>query len=119
MYELPYRVAVSGTGQYYAGFPQQKTVLVNNATIALTQSSQSVIVSRRGDIRLPNVFEFDMSFRRSFKLQSRTLEPRIDIYNVSNESIILDRVSQLGSAYGRASTIMRGRIMRIGGNFTF
>ena len=94
-------------------------MLVNNATVTLTQSSQTVIVSKRGDIRLPNVFEFDMSFRRSFKFQSRTLEPRIDIYNVSNQSTILDRVSQLGSAYGRASTIMRGRIMRIGGNFTF
>ena len=119
MYELPFDIAVSGTGQYYAGFPEQKTVLVNNATIALTQSSQTIWVGRRGDTRLPNVFEFDMSFRRSFRFQEKTLEPRIDIYNVSNASTILGRVTQLGSAYGRASTIMRGRIIRVGGNFTF
>ena len=119
MYELPYQVAVSGTGQYYAGFPLQKTVLVNSATVALTQSSQTVIVSKRGDTRLPNVFEFDMSIRRSFKLQSRALEPRIDIYNITNASTILGSVSQLGSAYGRASTIMRGRLIRLGGSITF
>lgn len=119
VYELPYGIAVSGTGQYYAGFPEQKTVLVNNATIALTQSSQTIWVGRRGDIRLPNVFEFDMSVRKSFRIQDKAFEPRIDIYNVSNESIVLGRVTQLGSAYGRASTIMRGRIIRAGGNFTF
>ena len=116
---MPYGVAVSGTGQYYAGFPLQRSVLVNNATVTLTQTSQTLDIDNRGDTRLPNVFEFDMSFRRSFRLQDRTFEPRIDIYNVTNQSTILGRVSQLGSAFGRASTIMRGRIIRIGGNFTF
>jgi hypothetical protein len=119
VYELPYQVAVSGTGQYYAGFPEQKSVLVNSATVALTQSSQTLFVSNRGDTRLPNVFELDMSLRRSIKLHEKTLEPRIDIYNVTNASTILGRVSQLGSAYLRASTIMRGRLIRLGGNFTF
>jgi hypothetical protein len=119
VYELPYGVAISGTGQYYAGFPEQTTVLVNNATVALTQSSQTVWVGRRGDVRLPNVFEFDMSFRKSFRLQGKTVEPRLDVYNVSNESTVLGRVTQLGSAYGRASSIMRGRIIRAGANLTF
>jgi hypothetical protein len=119
VYELPYQVAVSGTAQYYAGFPEQKTVLVNSATVALTQSQQTLDVSQRGDTRLPTVFEFDMSFRKSFKLQAKNFEPRIDIYNVTNASTILGRVAQLGSAYLRASTIMRGRLIRLGGNFTF
>jgi hypothetical protein len=119
VYELPYQVAVSGTAQYYAGFPEQKTVLVNSQTVALTQSSQTLDVSQRGDTRLPNVFEFDMSFRKAFKLEQKSFEPRIDIYNVSNASTILNRVSQLGSAFGRASIIMRGRLIRLGGNFTF
>jgi hypothetical protein len=119
VYELPYRVAVSGTAQYYAGFPEQKTVLVNSQTVTLTQSSQTLDLSQRGDTRLPNVFEFDMSFRKAFRLERKSFEPRIDIYNVSNASTILNRVSQLGSAFGRASTIMRGRLIRLGGNFTF
>jgi hypothetical protein len=119
VYDLPYQIAVSGTAQYYAGFPEQKTVLVNSATVALTQSSQTVIVSERGETRLPNVFGFDMSFRRLFRLGNKSLEPRIDIYNVTNASTILGRVTQLGSAYGRASTIMRGRLIRLGGNVSF
>jgi hypothetical protein len=60
-----------------------------------------------------------MSFRRSFRIRDKRIEPRIDIYNVANASTILERVTQLGTAYGRASTIMRGRIIRMGGNFTF
>ena len=119
VYELPYQVAVSGTGQYYAGFAEQKTVLVNSTTVALTQSQQTLDVSQRGDTRLPTVFEFDMTFRRSFRLDKKSFEPRIDIYNVTNASTVLGRVTQLGSAYLRASTIMRGRLIRLGGNFTF
>ena len=119
VYELPYGVAVSGTGQYYAGFPETTTVLVNSTTVALTQSQQTIWVAKRGDTRLPNVFEFDMSLRKSFRFQGKSVEPRIDIYNVSNQSTVLGRVTQLGSAYGRASTIMRGRIIRIGGNLIF
>ena len=119
VYELPYQISVSGTGQYYAGFPLQKSVLVNSATVALTQSSQTVFVSKRGETRLPNVFEFDMSFRRLVRLGNKSLEPRVDIYNVTNQSTILGQVSQLGSAYGRASTIMRGRLVRVGGNVAF
>jgi hypothetical protein len=119
VYELPYQIALSGTAQYYAGFPEQKTVLVNSATVALTQSSQTVIVSNRGDTRLPNVFGFDMSIRRVIRLKNKTMEPRLDIYNVTNASTILGRVNQLGSAYGRASTIMRGRLIRLGGNVAF
>jgi hypothetical protein len=53
------------------------------------------------------------------RLKNKTMEPRLDIYNVSNASTILSRVNQLGSAYGRASTIMRGRLIRLGGNLTF
>jgi len=119
VYELPYQISVSGTGQFYAGFPLQDTVLVNNQTVTLTQTSQTVIMNKRGEKRLPTVSEFDMSFRRAFKMRDKTVEPRIDIYNVANASTILGQVSQLGTAYGRASTIMRGRLIRLGANVSF
>jgi hypothetical protein len=120
VYELPYRFSLSGTASYYAGFPEATTVLVNSATVALTQGSQTVWVSRRGDTRLPSVFQLDMAIRRSFRVSGRsTVEPRIDIYNVTNGSTILGRVTQLGSAYLSPSTIMRGRLIKLGGNVTF
>src|SRR5580765_4500184 len=92
---------------------------VNSATVALAHSTQTVMINQRGDKRLPKVGEFDMSFRRVFKLQQNSIEPRIDIDNVTNASTVLGQVSQLGSAYGRASTIMRGRLIRLGANYTF
>ena len=114
MYDLPYHIASSATASYYAGFPELTTVTVNSRTLALTQSSQSVIVAPRGDVRFPSVFQFDLSLRRPVRLQSTTFEPRIDFYNLTNGNTVLNRVTVLGPAYGRASDIQRGRLIKLG-----
>ena len=117
--DLPFKIAGSATTSYYAGFPELTTVLVNSRTVALTQSSQSVIVNERGSVRFPNVFQFDVSLRRPIKLQNTTLEPRIDFYNLSNESAVQRRVTVLGSAYERPSDVQRGRLIKFGMSLEF
>jgi hypothetical protein len=114
MYDLPYRIASSATASYYAGFSELTTVTVNSRTVALTQSSQSVIVAPRGATRFPNVFQLDLSLRRPVRLQKTTFEPRIDFYNLTNGNTVLNRVTVLGPAYGRASDIQRGRLIKLG-----
>jgi hypothetical protein len=115
VFDLPFRISTSGTAQYFAGFPELTTVTVNSRTVALTQSTQSVIVAPRGSTRYPNVFSVDLSVRRPIR-SSRgiTFEPRIDFYNVTNASTVLTRVTVLGPAYGRASDIQRGRLIKLG-----
>jgi hypothetical protein len=119
VYELPFQVSISGTVSDFVGFPEVTTVLVNQATVALTQGQQTVWVAPRGSTRLPHVFQADMTLRRSFRVQGGTFEPRIDFYNLTNEASIIGRVTQLGSAYLRASAVQPGRLIKIGGNFTF
>src|SRR5207342_1386689 len=52
VYQLPYLIFVSGTMQYYTGFPELTTVSVGNNTVALTQGTTVVAVAPRGDTRL-------------------------------------------------------------------
>jgi len=112
--ELPYRISGSATTSYYAGFPELTTVTVNSRTAVLTQASQSVIVSERGTTRFPNVFQLDASLRRPIRFQNTTLEPRIDFYNLTNESSVQRRVTVLGPAYARPSDVQRGRLIKFG-----
>ncbi len=116
---LPFQIAGSATTSYYSGFPELTTVLVNSRTVALTQSSQSVIVSERGTTRFPNVYQLDVSLRRPIKLQNTRLEPRIDFYNLTNESSVQRRVTVLGPAYPRPSDVQRGRLIKFGMSLDF
>ena len=47
------------------------------------------------------------------------LEPRFDAYNLTNSATILGRITQLGPTYGRASSIQRGRLIKLGMSVEF
>ena len=114
VYELPYRISVSATGQYYQGFPETTTVSVGNNTLALTQGTTVLVVEPRGSTRLPAVSSLDASVRKFWKIGGVRYEPRIDLFNLTNSATILGRVAQLGPTYGRVSSIQRGRLIKAG-----
>jgi hypothetical protein len=119
VYETFYGISVSGTYQYNKGGPELTTVNVTSASTALTQTSQTVVVKPRATVRLPNVAQLDMSIRKNVRWQGRTFTPRIDFYNLTNESAIPAWITTLGSTYHRASTIQHGRVFKLGANIDF
>ena len=119
VYELPHAISLSGTAQYYKGFPDTTTVLVSNNTVALTQVSQVLTYEPRGTTRLPPVSSLDLSVRKRWTVTGKIIEPRLDLYNVTNESSILGRITQLGPTYGRVSSIQRGRLIKLGMSVEF
>jgi Carboxypeptidase regulatory-like domain len=119
VYQLPYQISVSATGQYYQGFPETTTVSVGNNTVALTQGTTVLTYEPRGTTRLPTVTSLDMSVRKFWKVGQMRLEPRIDFFNLTNSATILGRVAQLGPTYGRVSSIQRGALIKAGVNVEF
>jgi hypothetical protein len=122
VYDLPYRIAsMSGTLQYYKGVPESTTVSVGSGAVpgGLTQVTQTLLVEPRGAVRLPNVFSLDISLRKQVRLGSKFFEPRLDFYNLTNESTVTNWLQTLGSTYHRASTIQAGRMIKAGFNFEF
>ena len=84
VYELPYQISVSGTAQYYQGFPETTTVSVGSNTVALTQVTQGLTVEPRGTTRFPAVTSLDVSVRKFWKVGGLRDEPRFDAYNLTN-----------------------------------
>jgi hypothetical protein len=119
VYELPYAISLSGTAQYYKGFPDTTTVSVGNNTVVLTQGTQVLTVEPRGTTRLPSVASLDVSVRKRWKVTGKTIEPRLDMYNLTNTATILGRITQLGPTYGRVSSIQRGRLIKLGMSVEF
>ena len=120
LYELPYGVSVSGSFQHFTGFPEITTVLVGADSARLTQVSQSITVEPRGTTRLPDVNLADLSIRKLFNLgRGYSVEPILDIFNATNGGAIRFRTTQLGPTYGRASDMVRARLIKLGVNVKF
>jgi hypothetical protein len=98
VYELPYAISLSGTAQYYKGFPDTTTVLVSGNTVALTQVTQVLTYEPRAHhppaLRL---IARSLSVRKRWNVTGKTIEPRLDLYNVTNESSILGRIHPAGT----------------------
>lgn len=119
VYEFPSQISVSATAQRYEGFPETTTVSVAGNTVALTQVTQVLTVEPRGTTRLPAVNSLDVSVRKSWRLGGLRFEPRADFFNVTNAATILGRITLVGPTYGRASSIQRGRLIKLGASIEF
>jgi len=117
--DLPFGIAASGTFQYQKGFPETTTVSVGNNTVALTQGTTTITTEPRGTTRLPNLSQLDMSFKKSVRMGTKRLEPRLDLYNLLNSATIINRSTVLGSSYGAVNGIQRGRLIKLGLNVDF
>jgi hypothetical protein len=119
LYELPYAISLSGTLIRDSGYPELTTVLVNAATVPLTQVSQTVVVEPRATTRLPALNQLDLSVKRTWRTGATSVAPRVDIYNLLNSATVIGRNAQLGPAYGQVSNIQRGRLVKVGFNVDF
>ena len=119
LYELPYAISLSGSVQHYSGLPERTTVSVGTDSATLTQVTQVITVDPQGTTRLPSVTMFDLSLKRTFRFNNRSIEPALDIFNVGNINTVTSRSTQLGPAYGRVSNIIRGRMAKFGLNVRF
>jgi hypothetical protein len=114
IYEAPYGIMVAGNVQSYAGSPESTTVQVSSNTVPLTQVNQSVQVEPRGETRTPSLTLVDMSVRKVFRREHRTIEPVFEVHNLMNVATVQSRNSTLGPAYGLAANIARGRMIKFG-----
>jgi hypothetical protein len=119
LYELPYAFSLSGSIQHYSGQPERTTVSIGRDSATLTQVTQVMTIEPQGTSRLPSVAMIDLSLRRTFRFDNRSIEPALEIFNLGNISTVTSRSAQLGPAYGRVSNIIRGRMAKFGLNVRF
>lgn len=118
-YKAPYGMLASAVVQHYTGFPETTTVVVGASTVTLTQVTQSVVVEPRGTTRLPDVNLLDFNVKKRFKTGRFSAEPVVEVFNLLNSNAIQARTTVLGPAYGRASNIVLGRMVKFGVNANF
>jgi hypothetical protein len=119
-YRLPYDVQFAGSIREATGLPQPRTFTVTTSIVpGLTQVTQSVQVAPRGDFRYPWQNLVDLRFAKVLKSGGTRFEPTIDVFNLFNDNAVTSAVTTVGSALGRPSAIVMGRLVRVGGRIAF
>ena len=124
-YRLPWDINLAGSMIANNGYPYQSTFAVSRAVaatagVALTRSSQTVVLSERGDERYPNVMMFDLRLSRTFRFGGgRSFQPQIDFFNVGNTDTVVNHTVAVGPAYLRPGDNISPRIIRVGFSLNF
>jgi hypothetical protein len=119
-YRLPADVQFSGSIREATGLPQTRVFVVTTSIVpGLTQVTQSVQATPRGEFRYPWQNLVDLRFAKSFKTGATKFEPTVDVFNIFNNNAITSANTTIGSSLGRPSAIVMGRLLRLGGRITF
>jgi hypothetical protein len=117
-YELPGKVSLAGSLVSNAGYPYVSTYAVTRANassvgVNLTRASQTVLLSQRGDERLPTMTLVDFSVSRTFRFGSRRIVPRFDIFNLTNAATADAINNGVGGTYLVPTSIVAPRIAKL------
>ncbi len=86
----------------------------NGAGVPLTQSSVNVQLSEPGQKLLGRQNQADIRVKRTFQIGRLSLEGQADAYNAFNSGVVLQRVQTVGSRLDVPSSILQGRLFRLG-----
>jgi hypothetical protein len=124
-YTLPFGITASANYDHRSGIPQARQVLFTGG-----QTIRSVLVNVEpiGTLRLPSTNLIDIRTAKRFSLGSaRSLEIRVDVFNLMNDNTVIRRVLQSGSTYllpftagsNATTSIVLPRIVQVGMSLSF
>jgi hypothetical protein len=129
-YQAPAGILVAGTLVSNSGYPYISTFSVTKAAFpglctagcagGLIRSSQFVLLSARGDERLPAVTLIDLRVSRAFRFAgNRRFVPQLDLFNVGNSYTPTSVNAAVGSTWRTPTGIVSPRIAKVGFSLTF
>ena len=123
-YELPWQINVAGSLIANNGYPYVTTYSLTRAAaatqgITLTRSTQTIILSERGEERYPNVVMADIRLSRNFRFGTRSIQPELSFFNIGNADTVVNHTVGIGGNYRVPTEILAPRILRVGFSLNF
>ncbi len=140
-YSLPYGISLSGTWQGLPGVPvgtgrqdgaySAALNRVNDESLnvdynvtrtqipSLTLTSITVPLTTPGTKYLERSNQIDVRLAKKFKVRRGDVQGQFDVFNMLNSSNILSQTETFGSALGRPTAILQGRLFALGLQLNF
>jgi hypothetical protein len=134
IYPLPWELQASGVFQSLGGLPILANYVATNAEIAPTLGRNLGQCGTRpvcnGTLTVPliepgtqfedRLNELDLSLKRTFRVGGKfRFLGSVDVYNVFNAAAIRGAVGSYGSSWLRPTTVMLGRLVKVGAQVDF
>jgi hypothetical protein len=124
-YAGPWGIALSGFLYAYAGYPYTRQIRSSDLGLNLSQGTVTIYAEEKGASQLPGQTNLDLRLSKSFGLPGKfgRLEIMLDMFNVFNANTAT-AVEVRSSAptlftYGKMTSIMAPRIIRLGVRYDF
>jgi hypothetical protein len=131
-YTLPYDVQISGTLQSIRGPALSASWSISSAIANagptplgrnLSAGTATVALIEPNTVFGDRLNQFDMRFARIFRKDRIRFQAMVDIYNVFNQAPVLSYNTTFSTAatseWLRPTDVLQGRLVKIGGQFTF
>jgi len=121
-------VSFSVNAQHYTGYPIQPSASYTSGNAGLNQSSETVVLLPRGNVRLPSVDQISLRFSRPTRINERVrLEPTVDLFNITNSNSITGMFATYNLAPSASSPqryliptdVINPRVVKFGLKLTF
>ena len=112
-----YRISTSLNFQHYTGYP----LLPTNLFRGLNQNTETVKLAPNGTLRLDSVDVANLRIARpTLLMEGRlTLEPLVDLFNLTNNNPVLARATSFGPVFLRPSDVLNPFVARFGLKINF
>ena len=105
--------------QHYTGYPIRPTNVYAGGRYGLAQGSETVALAP-STLTEPNVDNASLRISRPVALWERfTLEPTLDLYNITNSNSIVSKVSTYGTSFLKPVDLINPRIVKLGLKVSF
>jgi hypothetical protein len=122
---LPGGINLAGSLLSNSGYPYVSNYNVTRAIaaaagVALTRTSQTVVLSERGEERLPSVTMLDLRISRPIRFgNNRRIVPQLDLFNITNADTVVSLQNAVGGTYLDPREILSPRIIKVGFSLDF
>jgi hypothetical protein len=58
--------------------------------------------------------QLDVSVKRSFRVGRVAVQPTVEIFNLLNSSVVLSEIQTFGPLLGRPTSMIQGRLLKLG-----
>ncbi len=105
--------------QHYTGYPIRPTNVYAGSTYGLDQGPETVALAP-STLSEPNVDNASIRLSRPVTiLEQYTLEPTLDLYNLTNSNSVTNKVATYGSSFLKPVDVINPRIVKLGLKFSF
>ena len=118
LYELPWRVNVSGFYNARQGYPYEQGIL--SPSRQRGAGTVFVVLDQVGDVRLPNYHNVDFHVERPLSVSTVKFVPSLDIFNITNGNTVQAiRGTQNAANANQIQAIVAPRVVRFGVRMTW